>query len=229
MTDISELLDLLNPHGLILRGALNESEIEEDFPGDREMRTRQLILVGNAGSDIWRPFTASDEHGDGLPDPMDRWTRRIGEDLARQLGGRAIFPWEGPPYPPFLDWSRKTGQVFPSPVSMFVHRDYGLWHAYRFALALPRPLTGFEPARDEISPCLGCPEPCLEACPVGAFSHGGYQVEKCADYLRKDEHSTCRAQGCEARRACPFGSSFGYEQDHARFHMTAFLESRPIF
>ena len=228
MPDILELLDLLEPHGLILRGILNEPEIVEVSAGEIGIHARQLVLAGNAGSAIWRPLTESAEYGDELPDPLDRWTRRIGEDIARKLGGQAIFPWQGPPYPPFLAWARKAEQVFPSPVSMFIHRHYGLWHAYRFALALPEPMTGIEQAMDEESPCIGCPQPCLEACPVDAFGSDGYRVDECVDYLRADEKSDCREQGCAARRACPVGKAFTYNPEHARFHMDAFLNSRQL-
>lgn len=226
MTDIAVLQDLLEPHGLIFGGVLDEQEIEELPAGDKEIYARQLILVGNAGSAIWRPFVDSPEYRDSMTDPMDRWSRRIGEDLAQHLGGRAIFPWEGPPYPPFLEWARKAGQSFPSPVSLFVHPEYGLWQAWRFALVLPQPLTGIAQARDDQSPCVNCPQPCLEACPVDAFSSEGYRVDQCVEYLRSDERSACREQGCAARRACPAGKAFSYEPDHARFHMDAFLKSR---
>ena len=173
MTDISTLHDLLEPHGLMLGGVLNEPEVGELPAGDNEIDARQLILVANAGSAIWRPFVDSPEYGDSMADPMDRWSRRIGEDIARILGGRAIFPFEGPPYPPFLNWAGQAGQVFPSPVSLFVHREYGLWQAWRFALAMPRPLSGTVPASEELSPCVNCPQPCLDACPVDAFSRPG--------------------------------------------------------
>jgi hypothetical protein len=36
----------------------------------------------------------------------------------------------------------------------------------------------------------------------------------------------CRETGCAARRACPAGSAFIYEAEHAQFHMAAFLQSR---
>jgi hypothetical protein len=228
ISDLSELQELLKPHGLILRGILAGSEVEEIHAAGDEFKARQLVLVGNAGSAIWRPFNESPEFSDALANPLDRWSRRIGEDIARQLGGSAIFPWEGPPYPPFLAWARISGQVFPSPVSMFVHGDYGLWHAYRFALVLPESLSGIEHVAQEVSPCINCPQPCLDACPVDAFDSDGYRVDHCVDYLREDEKSSCREQGCAARRACPVGSGYGYEAHHAQFHMAAFLKSRPL-
>jgi hypothetical protein len=77
------------------------------------------------------------------------------------------------------------------------------------------------------SPCLSCAgQPCLEACPVGAFDENIYRVGDCVDFLASDEHSDCRRRGCSARRACPIGVKFRYPARHARFHMDAFLASQ---
>lgn len=226
MTDISEIQELLKPHGLIVRGVLEATDIERAPIIDGETDTRQLVLVGNAGSSMWASFSVSSEYGDALPHGLDRWSRRIGGDIARQLDGRALFPWEGPPYPPFLAWAKRVDQVFPSPVSMFIHSEYGLWHAYRFALALPGHCSGIIGAPDGDSPCLQCADqPCLDACPVDAFSADNYRVGRCLDYLEADEESDCRQLGCAARHACPVGRAFTYHQDHARFHMEAFVKS----
>jgi hypothetical protein len=158
---------------------------------------------------------------------MDRWSKRIGLAVAATLDAQAIFPFEGPPYPPVLDWARKSGQAHPSPISMFIHRDYGLWHAYRFALFFSQPLPGMKSTSAMESPCLSCAgQPCLEACPVGAFDENIYRVGDCVDFLASDEHSDCRRRGCSARRACPIGVKFRYPARHARFHMDAFLASQ---
>jgi len=227
MPELSVILELLKPHGLLLRGVLDAARIKQAPVIDNETDTRQLVLVGNAGSSIWSSFSSSPEYKDAAPHPLDRWSKRIGENIARQLEGRAIFPWEGPPYAPFLAWARKADQVFPSPVSMFVHGEYGLWHAYRFALALPRHYGGNVKTDDGDSPCLQCSDqPCLDTCPVAAFSANNYDVNQCFDYLASDAESDCRQLGCAARRACPVGRAFIYQPVHARFHMDAYVKSR---
>ena len=226
MTDLSELQHLLEAHGLIVLAALDASGIDAVPDIDHETKTCQLLLVGNAGSSIWPSFINSPEYGDALPDSLDRWSRRIGEQLALQCGGKAIFPWEGPPYPPFLAWAEMAEQLFPSPVSMFIHSEYGLWHAYRFALALPGQYESPANVQSHDSPCLSCSDqPCLDACPVDAFDGKQYAVHQCIDFLEADNQSACRQLGCGARRACPVGSSFIYAPDHARFHMDAFVKS----
>ena len=58
------------------------------------------------------------------------------------LGAEVVFPFEGPPYPPVLQWAEQAGQAFPSPIAMFIHGKYGLWHAFQFALQ--KPLMGID-------------------------------------------------------------------------------------
>jgi ferredoxin len=216
--------NLLKAHGLILLGIMQVSE-QDGVPGISESQpARQLLLIGNGGSSFWPAFSQSAEFRDDMADPLDRWSKRVGEDIASSLGGRAIFPFNGPPYPPFLSWARKTGQVSPSPVSMFIHAKFGLWHAYRFALALPEPQPGLTVKAEVNSPCLNCEgQPCLEACPVNAFSDETYRVDQCMDYLVGDTETACRRLGCEARRACPVKRELTYLPEHARFHMDAFV------
>jgi hypothetical protein len=220
------IFSLLKPHGLLLLGAMRVSD-EDRVPDIAESRpARQLLLIGNGGSSYWPAFSRASEFRDGLADPIDRWSKRVGENLATELGGRAVFPFDGPPFLPFLSWARKTGQVLPSPVSMFVHAKFGLWHAYRFALAFSE-LQDILPAEAEFkSPCLSCKDqPCLKACPVNAFSVNSYRVDQCMDYLVSDTGTACRKLGCEARRACPLGREFTYLPAHAKFHMDAFVKS----
>ena len=217
MPDISDIQDLVRPYGLVVLGALGQTGPN---------RQSSLVLVGNTGSDIWAGFVESPEFADGDPDPLDRWSRRIGEAVAADLGAEVIFPFEGPPYPPFLDWARESGKAFPSPLSMFIHREHGLWHAYRFALRMKVHHAADDRRNPASSPCLTCTgQPCLDACPVDAFSDGHYRVEDCISFLAADEETGCREKGCRARRACPVAGQNHYRSEHARFHMDAFVNS----
>lgn len=215
---------LLEPFGLLLLGTMCVTP-EDSVPDAAEHApARHLLLIGNGGSSLWPVFSRSPECRGGGPDPLDHWSRRVGEEIAAGLGGHAVFPFEGPPYPPFLSWAQKTGQVAPSRISMFIHAQFGLWHAYRFALALPGPLHDLPAASGFASPCLDCAEqPCLDACPVQAFTGDDYRVDQCMDYLASSTPTDCRKRGCLARRACPVGLEFTYQVEHARFHMDAFL------
>jgi len=188
---------------------------------------RALLLVGNGGPSFWPVFSRSVEFVDGGADPLDRWSVRVGNGLAATLRGRAIFPFEGPPFPPFLSWAAKAGTAVSSRLTLFMHQDFGLWHAYRFAVAVPESPGRSSAGAAFESHCLKCVEqPCLEACPVSAFSGPAYRSDQCVDFLGRDMESACRRLGCASRRACPVGRAFTYLPEQARFHMEAFVKSQ---
>ena len=206
-----------------------QPEPSDGVPDCQETST--LILVGNAGPDMWRGFSSSDiDEND--PNPLDNWSRRVLGDVAEVLTRRlsvyvqALFPFDGPPYMPFQRWALRSGAVHPSPIGPLIHGDYGLWHAYRGALLIAAELKDAPPDQT-VSPCLVCTEkPCLTTCPVNAFSEHGYDVPACLDLLEKHPNGDCLSASCLARRACPVGRAYIYEQDHARFHMEKFLKSQ---
>ena len=77
-------------------------------------------------------------------------------------------------------------------------------------------------------PCYTCSErPCLNACPVRAFTGTGYDVGRCREHLRGPEGRECLDGGCLARRACPVGAAYTHGARQTRFHMRAFLAADP--
>jgi epoxyqueuosine reductase len=228
-SDDNGLERFLNSFSLFLIGSLRVTDGDRVPDISDNVPSRELLLIGNGGSSFWPNFSQSQEFEDGLADPLDRWSRRVGNLLANKMGGRAFFPFEGPPHRPFLSWASKTGQVASSRLSLFTHERFGLWHAYRFALALPK-LRDESPVGDTlISPCLSCEDkPCLNACPVNAFAGASYRADLCMDYLVGDHTRACRELGCAARRACPVGKAFTYTPEQAKFHMDAFVKPRII-
>lgn len=224
--DLAALSKALAEQGLILRGGFHPEPVDTLPPLPDGAAAETLLLVGNAGPDLWRVFETSPEHLDGTRDPLNRWTERVVGALAEATGATALYPFGGPPYWPFVAWAKRCEPVAESPIGMLIHPDYGLWHAYRAALLLPERLA--LPPRDASAiPCERCQHrPCLASCPVGAFDMSGYDVGACAGHLDRPEGEDCMTMACRARRACPAGAAFAYEPAQAAFHMTAFLDNR---
>ena len=181
---------------------------------------RSLVLIGpKGGGDWWHHVTASAEWVDGAADPVDRWSKRVLGAIAARFSGQALFPSDGPPYPPFLRWAQASGALWQSPVGMLVHADAGLWVSFRGALALPFAVT----LPKAQNPCTSCPDqPCRTACPVDALSLAGYDVAACHAYLDTDAGSACLSQGCRARRACPASQTHARLPQQSAYHMSRF-------
>jgi hypothetical protein len=205
--------------GLIARGGFHP-EAADGVPGNPVV----LVMIGNAGPAMWPVFARERTPG---PDAMNRWSRRHIDAVAAQLGARALYPFDGPPWYPFQRWAQRAEPVFPSPIGMLIHAEHGLWHAYRGALAFDCAIEGLPEQGDVTSPCESCADkPCLSTCPVAAFDGRAYDVPTCAAHLRRPEGADCLDLGCRARRACPVGRDAIYLPEQAAFHMAAFLGSR---
>ena len=127
----------LAAHGLNLRGAWRPTAQDAlpALPGARQAAV--VWMVGQLGAQSWAPFKSSRFFGDGQSDPLDRWSQSIGDALAREFGGLALYPFGGPPWHPFQQWAARAEGLQASPLMLLIHPEFGLWHAYRFALALP--------------------------------------------------------------------------------------------
>jgi hypothetical protein len=222
---VETMFSAIRRTGLVPRGAVSLAEGER--VGElADIRT--IVLAGMVGRDGWKAFAASPEAGDGLADPLDRWSRRLIESLAGELGAKALFPFGGPPFLPFQRWARRAEPVHSSPIGLLIHPYYGLWHSYRGALGLSEELAVAEPALAP-SPCETCSGRwCLKTCPVGAFSEAGYDVAACAGHLRSAAGGDCMAEGCRARRACPIGAEHAYGPEQSSFLTRAFLRGRDV-
>jgi hypothetical protein len=221
--EVENVFSAIERVGLVPRGALLLQESER-VGALADLRT--VILAGMAGREGWGAFAASPEARDGLADPLDRWSRRVLEALAGELGARALFPFGGPPFLPFQQWARRAEPVHPSPIGILIHPRFGLWHSYCGALAFREALDVPEPAA-VASPCDSCAGRwCLSGCPVGAFSGAGYNVAACAGHLKSAAGADCMSFGCRARGACPVGAEHVYGPEQANFIMRAFLRAR---
>jgi hypothetical protein len=234
----SALSAALQAHGLHVRGGFcPEAHDAIALPDGRAAAV--LWLVGNVGGSMWDAFQASPFAHDGLPHPLDRWSRQIGDALAQQFGGAALYPFDGPPaqqqYHPFQQWASRCEPLFPSPLMLRMHPQHGLWHAYRLALMFPtleaQDRVALAPSRSDAlqqeNPCLICAEqPCLQACPVQAYDGHGFAADRCRDHVLQDAKQTCMTGGCLARNACPVAPQLRYAPMQARFHMQAFVTAK---
>ena len=216
----------LAAEGLVVLGAFHP-QAADAVPAQADGRASgTLILAGNAGGSLWPRFSQAPEARDGRPDPLDRWSARVIGAVAAAVGGAALFPFGGPPYLPFQRWARRGAALGQSPLGMLIHPDYGLWHAYRGAVALPEAVA-LPRADERPSPCESCVgRPCLSACPVDAFTAAGYDVAACAGHVAAPAGADCLGLGCRARRACPVGRAWHYPAAQTRFHMAAFVAAR---
>lgn len=211
---LAQVEDRLAPHHLALLGGFNPEPGEDGFPPG----TGTLLMIGPGGAGYWPHLTAQPEWQDGAADPVDRWSRRVIGRLACDLGGKALFPFGGPPHHPFFQWALRTGRAWQSPLRLLVHDAQGLMVSFRGALALPQRLDVPRGA----NPCTRCAAPCLAACPAGALGAAGYDVPACHAFLDTPGGEPCLSGGCLVRRACPVSSAYARMPEHSAYHMRQF-------
>jgi len=226
MSSVETVVRAASASGLAVRGAFIP-EIDDHVPHFADGACcRTVVLLGWTGSIQWPVFAASPEANDGLPDPLNRWSRRVIDRIASEFGGAAFYPFDGPPRLDFQRWALQAESVHRSPLGLLIHSEWGLWHSYRGAIGLRERLD--LPYREcAPSPCESCRKPCLSACPVYAFAADRpYDDTSCRSYL-KEGTADCLTQSCAARRACPVAPQMRYAESQAAFHIRAFLGNRP--
>jgi len=213
----------LRERGLEPRGAFHPDlgDLVPALPPGHAAET--VVLAGQVGASPWSRF---EREARPEPNPLDRWSARALDAVAARFDAVVVLPNDGPPHPPFLRWAQRAEPVYPSPLGLLIHPEYGLWHAYRGALLFAERLA-LPPRDSRPSPCASCTDrPCLRTCPVAAFSGAGFADASCASHLESGAGDACFRAGCLARAACPIGRAHRYPPEQARFHLSAFLRGR---
>ncbi len=211
---IGDLVARLAAERLEVLGGFHVADGEAGFPAG----TRTLLMLGPLEPGFWAHVTAQPEW-DGGPDPLDRWSRRVIGRIACDLGGKALFPFGGPPWHPFQSWAVRTGRVWDSPVRLLVHASQGLLVSFRGALALKEAVALPPPLA---RPCDACAAPCRSACPPRALTRGGYDLPACHAFLDRPEGADCMTGGCLVRRACPVSQTYARLPEQSAYHMGRF-------
>ncbi|WP_292125584.1 hypothetical protein, partial [Mesorhizobium sp.] len=183
---------------------------------------KSALLVGQAGVALWPHFQRwLGQRASGIVNPLDTWSREVIGAVAQAFGARAVSPSDRP-YLPFQQWAMRAEGLKPSPLGILMHPQYGLWHAYRGALLFEEEIFLPEP-REAIHLCDTCVEkPCMNSCPVDAYSEQGFAHEACLGHVRGPGGGLCRTSGCLDRNACPYGADYRYPPEVQAFHMAAF-------
>ena len=225
MPTYAAILEAFAGTGLLVRGGFVARDDEALPAGPDGNPAGAIVLLGNAGGDLWPAFSAGrrDE-----PHPLDEWARRTVDPAAARLDARTVYPNDRP-WHPFQQWALRAEPVAPSPIGLLIHPDYGLWHAYRAALLLDEAPAGpaapdrparavrhlRRPAVPERLPRrrpLRAPD---STCPPARAT--------CAAAPRRTAWSSAAARATAARSVATAGS----RTEQVTFHMQAFLRSRP--
>lgn len=216
-------MDWLAPlQGALSAIGLNASGVCDGRPYDHLLPgCRSVVVFGSGGTALWDAFLADlrarPEHLTAHAHPLDdfvtraiqaadpdppasrRWVRCAAEPEAfvdfRPLGLAAG-----------LGWHSRTG--------MLLHPTYGLWLGMRAACFTTEALPLSAPLDGE-GPCGGCPGHCARACPGGAFPEGSLQIRACAAFNVASD--VCHGR-CDARRACPAGSTHRHGDLQHHYH-----------
>jgi epoxyqueuosine reductase len=157
---------------------------------------------------------------DAGPDPIDRWSRRVIGHMACDLGAKALFPFGGPPWHPFIAWALRSGRAWQSPVGFLVHDQAGLMVSYRGALALSH---RHRPARHaDAAPCADLRRAMPCRLPGRTRSQAQATIRTPATLSRHRPEPIAWNHGCAVRRACPLSRSYGRLPEQSAYHMRRF-------
>ncbi len=176
---------------------------------------RAIVVVASAGPAFWEAFVAACRAD---PDtllhtahPLDAFARRaLHAADTTQTWHYAAHDAELPL--DFRTLAVLAGLGAPSRLGLVLDRHWGPWLGLRAAAFVPFPLPP-SPAADDL--CVGCPAPCVSACPGDAFPDGTWSVTRCAAFHQAAPDCD---RSCASREACPVGSAQRYPALERLYH-----------
>ena len=175
----------------------------------------QVLLFGHGGRSLWPAVEgriANEQH------PIDNFSTELAsafvEEYAPNADYRVLYPADACA-PPLISLGTLAGWHRPSPFLLGINSQWGSWFAYRALVVADTQLPTTAPLAGE-SPCLGCPAPCIDACPADAVSHSAFDMTACVTH-RLEDNSSCAAT-CLSRTACPIGKNHQYDGEQMSYH-----------
>jgi len=216
--------------GFNLSAVLDCDVLNRDTEIESVPQTGRLLLLGAGGNLFWRRLRAyRDAAGKPLrPDPdqadthvvddycVEQIMDTVGTGLLKGFNFRLLYPGDCdillPALGDYLGWSTA------SPLGLGIHRQYGLWWAYRVLCWTDAPLPVDVPVTRTAGPCSTCEQkPCITACPADAVSTTvRFNLNACAKH-RTARNSNC-VDRCLARLACPVALDQRQDLEQHQYH-----------
>lgn len=187
---------------------------------------RSVVVVASGGRAFWERLPAAARAGE--EHPIDRVGRgAIARALSTLPAGSRLVEQEATDRFDLRRLAERAGLGVVSPhLLLLIHPVFGPWVSVRGLVAVPVDLPASGPLAYD--PCGACARPCLDACPVGAYSRAAsFDVDRCATHrLRSDDvppPATHCAERCHARYACVVGPEHAYGDAESRHRHRAGL------
>jgi hypothetical protein len=201
-------------------------------PKPKQYESGSFLLVGHAGKKFWEVFSQSQTNkAMQQPDPVDCYSAKLSKQAIENhllgVNAQQLFPATDCPIN-LMALGKAFGWHSRSPLGMGIHKEYGLWSAYRAVwwldLQLPDELNNTDDDlvlssnTDFSDLCLQCKtQACVNACPAEAIDFkNNPDLGRCADYRLQDE-SQCEST-CLSRMACPYAKEHRYTESQMSYH-----------
>jgi hypothetical protein len=220
---LAEITQRLAARGFNLVGVADARLFDAGAPAGRRLAAlfpaaRSAVVIACGGRAVWEAATGA--HGTipgcslpspGDPDPIDTFTgMTVSEEAARFAAAfpearlRVVYPFgEQAATFSFTRLAEEAGLGTADTVlRLLLHPRYGPWVSLRACLLtdLDLPAGG---RLESFRPCEECPRPCLNVCPAGVLTAGGWDHAACFAYRRAGPNCL---DGCAPRLACPVGA-----------------------